>query len=109
MQATDTTFDGVGQLIGMSVFIVLAPPSSGADIPPHALPSFHRFLAHFEPMRQLSDGARATCASTTGRMPPGPRLDHDGDRDGPRPGPRLCDDRLLRPQGLRWPVVEASA
>ncbi|GAA1103575.1 hypothetical protein GCM10009663_52490 [Kitasatospora arboriphila] len=72
MQATDTTFDGVGQLIGMSVFIVLAPPSSGADIPPHALPSFHRFLAHFEPMRQLSDGARATCASTTGRMPARP-------------------------------------
>ncbi|WP_354644409.1 YhgE/Pip domain-containing protein [Kitasatospora camelliae] len=59
VQAINATFGGVGQLISMFVFIVLALPSSGATIPLQALPSFYRFLAHFEPMRQLSDGVRA--------------------------------------------------
>ncbi|WP_431676781.1 DUF3533 domain-containing protein [Kitasatospora sp. KL5] len=59
VQAINATFGGIGQLVGMFVFIVLALPSSGATIPLQALPSFYRFLAEFEPMRQLSDGVRA--------------------------------------------------
>jgi YhgE/Pip-like protein len=59
VQAINATFGGIGQLVSMFVFIVLALPSSGATIPLQALPSFYRFLAHFEPMRQLSDGIRA--------------------------------------------------
>ncbi|MEU9128712.1 DUF3533 domain-containing protein [Kitasatospora sp. NPDC048540] len=59
VQAINAAFGGLGQLISMFVFIVLALPSSGATIPLQALPTFYRFLAHFEPMRQLSDGVRA--------------------------------------------------
>ncbi|MFD9125077.1 DUF3533 domain-containing protein [Kitasatospora sp. NPDC059571] len=59
VQAINATFGGIGQLVSMFVFIVLALPSSGATIPLQALPTFYRFLAHFEPMRQLSDGIRA--------------------------------------------------
>ncbi len=43
----------------MFIFFVLALPSSGATVPLEALPSFYRFLSHFEPMRQLSDGVRS--------------------------------------------------
>ncbi|MHA6761417.1 DUF3533 domain-containing protein [Streptacidiphilus sp. PAMC 29251] len=43
----------------MFVFIVLALPSSGATNPLQAVPGFYRFLAIFEPMRQLSGGIRA--------------------------------------------------
>jgi ABC-type multidrug transport system permease subunit len=43
----------------MFVFIVLGLPSSGATVPLQAVPGFYRFLSHFEPMRQLSDGVRA--------------------------------------------------
>ncbi|MEW1912060.1 DUF3533 domain-containing protein [Kitasatospora sp. NPDC085895] len=59
VQAINATFGGIGQLVSMFVFIVLALPSSGATIPLQALPDFYRFLARFEPMRQLSDGVRA--------------------------------------------------
>ncbi|MCU7826551.1 SNG1 family protein [Kitasatospora sp. DSM 101779] len=59
VQAINATFGGIGQLVSMFVFIVLALPSSGATIPLQALPDFYRFLARFEPMRQLSDGIRA--------------------------------------------------
>lgn len=59
MQAINAAFGGIGQLISMFVFIVLGLPSSGATVPLHAVPGFYRFLSHFEPMRQLSDGVRA--------------------------------------------------
>ncbi|MFJ9952881.1 DUF3533 domain-containing protein [Kitasatospora sp. NPDC091207] len=58
-QALIAAFGGIGQLIGMFVFIALSLPSSGATIPLQALPTFYRGLAVFEPMRQLSDGVRA--------------------------------------------------
>ncbi|WP_331771396.1 SNG1 family protein (plasmid) [Embleya sp. NBC_00888] len=59
VQAINAAFGGIGQLVSMFVFIVLALPSSGATIPLQALPGFYRVLSAFEPMRQLSDGVRA--------------------------------------------------
>ncbi|MFE7098270.1 YhgE/Pip domain-containing protein [Streptomyces erythrochromogenes] len=59
VQAINAAFGGIGQLVSMFVFIVLGLPSSGATVPLQAVPGFYRFLAHFEPMRQLSDGVRA--------------------------------------------------
>ncbi|WP_431045648.1 DUF3533 domain-containing protein [Streptomyces sp. P1-3] len=59
VQAINAAFGGVGQLVSMFVFIVLGLPSSGATVPLQAVPDFYRFLSHFEPMRQLSDGVRA--------------------------------------------------
>jgi uncharacterized phage infection (PIP) family protein YhgE len=59
VQAINAAFGGIGQLISTFVFIALSLPSSGATIPLQAVPGFYRFLALFEPMRQLSDGVRA--------------------------------------------------
>ncbi|WP_327686020.1 YhgE/Pip domain-containing protein [Streptomyces sp. NBC_00467] len=59
VQAINAAFGGIGQVVSMFVFIALALPSSGATIPLQAVPDFYRFLALFEPMRQLSDGVRA--------------------------------------------------
>ncbi|MFL5997592.1 MAG: YhgE/Pip domain-containing protein [Streptomyces sp.] len=59
VQAINAAFGGIGQVVSMFVFIGLALPSSGATIPLQAVPGFYRFLALFEPMRQLSDGVRA--------------------------------------------------
>jgi YhgE/Pip-like protein len=59
VQAINAAFGGIGQLVSMFVFVVLALPSSGATIPLQALPHFYRWLSVFEPMRQLSGGVRA--------------------------------------------------
>lgn len=59
VQAINAAFGGIGQVVSMFVFIGLSLPSSGATIPLQAVPDFYRFLALFEPMRQLSDGVRA--------------------------------------------------
>jgi YhgE/Pip-like protein len=59
VQAINAAFGGIGQLVSMFVFIALSLPSSGATVPLQAVPDFYRFLALFEPMRQLSDGVRA--------------------------------------------------
>lgn len=59
VQAINAAFGGIGQLVSMFVFVAVALPSSGATIPLQALPTFYRWLAVFEPMRQLSDGTRA--------------------------------------------------
>ncbi|WP_443042724.1 DUF3533 domain-containing protein [Streptomyces sp. NBC_00344] len=59
VQAINAAFGGIGQVVSMFVFIALALPSSGATVPLQAVPVFYRFLALFEPMRQLSDGVRA--------------------------------------------------
>ncbi|POX56194.1 ABC transporter [Streptomyces sp. Ru71] len=59
VQAINAAFGGIGQVVSMFVFIALALPSSGATIPLEAVPGFYRFLALFEPMRQLTDGVRS--------------------------------------------------
>lgn len=59
VQAINAAFASIGQLVSMFVFIALALPSSGATIPLEATPAFYRFLGAFEPMRQLSAGARS--------------------------------------------------
>ncbi|MEU9367055.1 DUF3533 domain-containing protein [Streptomyces avermitilis] len=59
VQAINAAFGGIGQIVAMFVFIALALPSSGGAVPLQAVPGFYRFLAMFEPMRQLSDGTRA--------------------------------------------------
>ncbi|CAM5520918.1 membrane protein [Streptomyces avidinii] len=59
VQAINATFGSIGQLVSMFVFIVMALPSSGATVPLEALPGFYRWLAVFEPMRQLSGGVRS--------------------------------------------------
>lgn len=74
VHAINVVFGSLGQLVSMFVFIVLALPSSGATVPLEALPSFYRFLATFEPMRQLSDGVRSILyfdAQATGALPRG--------------------------------------
>ncbi|MET8429599.1 DUF3533 domain-containing protein [Nocardia sp. NPDC004860] len=48
-----------GPIVSMLVLIGLAIPSAGATIPLQALPGFYRFLADFEPFRQVVDGVRA--------------------------------------------------
>lgn len=59
VQAINAAFGSIGQLVAMFVFIALALPSSGATVPLEATPGFYRFLATFEPMRQLVAGVRA--------------------------------------------------
>lgn len=59
VQAINAAFGGIGQLVSMFVFVVLSLTSSGATIPLQAVPAFYRWLAVFEPMRQLSGGVRA--------------------------------------------------
>ncbi|WP_415954449.1 YhgE/Pip domain-containing protein [Streptomyces sp. KLOTTS4A1] len=59
VQAINAAFGNIGQLVSMLFFIALALPSSGATIPLEAVPGFYRFLAVFEPMRQLVDGVRS--------------------------------------------------
>jgi hypothetical protein len=41
------------------VFVYLALASSGGTVPLDALSGFFRFLANFEPLRQILDGIRA--------------------------------------------------
>jgi len=53
------TFGSLGQLLAMLVFVYLALASSGGTIPVQALPSFFRFAASFEPLRQVLGGVRA--------------------------------------------------
>jgi YhgE/Pip-like protein len=52
-------FGALGQLLAMLTFIYLALASSGGTIPLSALPGFFRFVAEFEPLRQILDGTRA--------------------------------------------------
>lgn len=49
----------LGQLVAMLAFIYLALASSGGTIPIEALPPALKFLATFEPLRQVTDGVRA--------------------------------------------------
>jgi hypothetical protein len=49
----------LGQMVAMLAFIYLALASSGGTIPLQALPPALKFLASFEPLRQVLDGARA--------------------------------------------------
>jgi YhgE/Pip-like protein len=49
----------LGQLIAMLLFIYLALASSGGTIPVQALPAFFRFVADFEPLRQVLAGVRS--------------------------------------------------
>ncbi|MFC5181173.1 YhgE/Pip domain-containing protein [Actinomadura harenae] len=52
-------FGTPGPIVSMLVLIGLAIPSAGGTIPLEALPSFYRFLADFEPFRQVVDGVRS--------------------------------------------------
>jgi YhgE/Pip-like protein len=52
-------FGILGQLVAMLAFIYLALASSGGTIPLQALPTVFRFVAYFEPLRQILDGCRA--------------------------------------------------
>jgi YhgE/Pip-like protein len=52
-------FGAIGQLLAMLLFVYLALASSGGTIPVQALPSFFRFAASFEPLRQVLGGVRA--------------------------------------------------
>jgi YhgE/Pip-like protein len=49
----------VGQLVALLVFVYLALASSGGTVPLDALSGFFRFVANFEPLRQILDGVRA--------------------------------------------------
>ena len=48
-----------GQLLALLVFVYLALASSGGTVPLQALSGFYRFVANFEPLRQILDGIRA--------------------------------------------------
>ena len=49
----------LGQLVALLVFVYLALASSGGTVPLEALSGFFRFVANFEPLRQILDGVRA--------------------------------------------------
>ncbi len=49
----------LGQLVALLVFVYLALASSGGTVPLEALSPFFRFIANFEPLRQILDGIRA--------------------------------------------------
>jgi len=49
----------LGQLIGLLIFVYLALASSGGTVPLEALGGFFRFLAEFEPLRQIVGGTRS--------------------------------------------------
>lgn len=58
-QAIISLIGGLGSLVGMLFFVALAVPSSGGSFPLQTVPRPYRWLADFEPMRQINDGARA--------------------------------------------------
>lgn len=49
----------LGQLVALVVFVYLALASSGGTVPLDALSGVFRFVANFEPLRQILDGVRA--------------------------------------------------
>jgi YhgE/Pip-like protein len=49
----------LGQMVALLIFVYLALASSGGTIPLEALPSALRFVANFEPLRQILDAVRA--------------------------------------------------
>ncbi|MFC9242544.1 SNG1 family protein [Streptomyces sp. NPDC057136] len=52
-------FGTPGMLVVTLIFIGMAVPTAGATTPIEALPAFYRFLAEFEPLRQITDGIRS--------------------------------------------------
>jgi len=52
-------FGTLGQVLGILVFVYLALASSSGTVPLQALPGFFRFIANFEPLRQILGGVRA--------------------------------------------------
>ncbi|WP_374208501.1 DUF3533 domain-containing protein [Streptomyces lincolnensis] len=52
-------FGTPGMLVVTLVFIGMAVPTAGATTPLEALPGFYRFLAEFEPLRQITAGVRS--------------------------------------------------
>ncbi|WP_432196131.1 DUF3533 domain-containing protein [Streptomyces sp. bgisy027] len=52
-------FGTPGMLVVTLVFIGMAVPTAGATTPIEALPGFYRFLAEFEPLRQITAGVRS--------------------------------------------------
>ncbi|MET7730417.1 DUF3533 domain-containing protein [Streptomyces sp. NPDC005402] len=52
-------FGTPGMLVATLVFIGMAVPTANATTPIQALPGFYRFLAVFEPLRQIAGGIRA--------------------------------------------------
>ncbi|MGN9761042.1 DUF3533 domain-containing protein [Streptomyces sp. SD31] len=52
-------FGTPGMLAATLVFIGMAVPTAGATTPIEALPGFYRFLAEFEPLRQITGGIRS--------------------------------------------------
>ncbi|MDX3233582.1 DUF3533 domain-containing protein [Streptomyces sp. ME19-01-6] len=52
-------FGTPGMLVVTLVFIAMAVPTAGATTPIESLPGFYRFLAEFEPLRQITGGVRS--------------------------------------------------
>ncbi|MEU0675601.1 SNG1 family protein [Streptomyces sp. NPDC006172] len=52
-------FGTPGMLVATLVFIGMAVPTANATTPIQALPGFYRFLAEFEPLRQIAGGIRS--------------------------------------------------
>ncbi|MFD9430997.1 DUF3533 domain-containing protein [Streptomyces sp. NPDC060002] len=52
-------FGTPGMLVVTLVFIGMAVPTANATTPIQALPGFYRFLAEFEPLRQITGGIRS--------------------------------------------------
>jgi YhgE/Pip-like protein len=49
----------LGQLVALLLFVYFALASSGGTVPLEALGGFFRFIANFEPLRQILDGVRS--------------------------------------------------
>lgn len=58
-QTVTAIFGGLGLLINLFIFVILALPSAGGTVPLEATPPLFRFLGSFEPMHQLYLGVRS--------------------------------------------------
>lgn len=57
----------LGQIVAMLIFVYLALASSGGTVPFEAQSGFFKFLAEFEPLRQILSGTRAVlCFNASG-------------------------------------------
>jgi YhgE/Pip-like protein len=52
-------FGTPGMLLVTMIFIAMSVPTANATTPIQALPGFYRFLAEFEPLRQITGGIRS--------------------------------------------------
>ena len=88
----------LGQLVALLVFVYLALASSGGTVPLDALSGFFRFVANFEPLRQILDGVRAILYFDARGDAVNQSVGRERPRTGLLAGARHPRDHVVRPQ-----------